>query len=162
MTVTLAIGDSNDLAEGRWVPMIALSLLAHAALFIFIFIAPGAFPSGRHVSGIVYEVDLVEIQSSGRKGNGPGKVVEEKGKATIKKDTFAKRISSPKQKPEPVSITKRSVETKAAKPETPILSSSQLIDKAISRIEKKVKAQDGDHVEKAISRLEKEVGEEVG
>ena len=59
MTGTLAIEDSNQ--EDKWTPMVVLSLLVHGAVFIAVLIVPGAFPSGRNVSGIVYEVDLVEM-----------------------------------------------------------------------------------------------------
>ena len=91
-----------------------------------------------------------------------------KGKRVAKKGSQAKRITAQKKKKKPVVIAKRTVETKTPTIKKPKVSSSELIDQAVSKIEKKVesekkvKSEEENHVEEAISKLESEVGTPVG
>ena len=157
MTATLVIKNEDDLTEPHWTPMVALSGFVHLIVFIIILFVPGSIPQGRNLTGIVYEVDLVEMPSSVLKNQGAETtVVKEKATAIAEKDSQAKRISEPKKESTPISVAKRKVEKKSAEVEKP--SSSQLIDNAISKIEKKVKTEEKNPIDKAISDLEKKAG----
>jgi TonB family protein len=156
MTATLIINNTEDLTELQWPPMVALSGFVHLIVFIIILFVPGSIPQGRNITGIVYEVDLVEMPSSILKNQESGTVVKEKGTAIVEKDSQARRISEPMKESTPISVAKKSVEKKSTTVKK--LSSSQLIDNAISKIEKKVITEEENHVDKAISKLEKKVG----
>ena len=155
MTAALAINNTEDLAEFQWTPMVALSGFVHLVLFIIILFVPGYIPQTRDVKGIVYEVDLVDVPASLLKEQKTGTAVKEKDTAIPEKDSQAKRISEPQKESIPVSVTKKSVEKKTTTVKK--LSSAELLDNAISKIEKKV-TEDVNPLEQALSKLEKEVG----
>lgn len=135
-----------------------ISMFLHLFLFSAILFVPESFPTKRPYQGIVYDVRLVEMpRGGGEKKAGPPAPSKKEGKTVIKKATPTKRIAAPKKETKPVVIAKRTVKKETAKVEKPKTSPSQLIDQAISRIERKVKTEEKkDHVEQAISRLEKD------
>ncbi|MGD8226610.1 MAG: TonB family protein [Desulfobacteraceae bacterium] len=146
----------------RWSPMVALSVVLHLAIFSVVLFVPEAMPT-RRFEGVVYSVNLVEMPAGAAvpsKGTRTGAV--KKGKRVAKKASRAERIRVQKKKKKPVVIAKRTVETKKPTIEKPRVSSSELIDRAVSKIEKKVKSEEENHVEEAISRLESEVGTPAG
>ena len=162
MADTWNIRYAGDLMEMRWSPMLVASILFHLALFSIILFVPESFPS-RNIGGVVYEVNLVEMSSGGALNlREVGTVKRAKGKAIVKKDKQAKRIPTLKEKEKPLVIAKRTIEKKSSPIKKPKVSSSQLIERAISRIEKKVKSDGSDHVDKAISRLESKVSSRFG
>ena len=76
--------------------------------------------------------------------------------STKQKTTESRRISSPQKTEKPLIVAKRTLDTKKIRPKVKRLSSTQLIDKAISKIEDRVKKEEQDkHVERAIQELEK-------
>jgi colicin import membrane protein len=161
--------DSNRLMEIKWSPMVVLSVVLHLAIFSVILFVPEAMPT-RRFEGVVYSVNLVEMPAGAavsRKGTSQTRTVK-KGKGVAKKSSQAKRIRVQKKKKKPVVIAKRTVETKTPTIKKPKVSSSELIDRAVTKIEKKVKSEEKvkpeeeNHVEKAISKLESEVGTPVG
>jgi colicin import membrane protein len=146
---------SNDM---RWSPMAVLSFLFHLAVFSIILFIPESSPT-RPVKGMVYEVHLVEmpsVQRSSPKGSRSSTVKKTK-KESRKRDT-ARRIKSKKKESKPLVIAKRSVKKKTTTPTKPKLSSSQLIDRAISRVERTVQSDEKSHVDQAISKLESALG----
>jgi colicin import membrane protein len=155
--------------EIKWSPMVALSVVLHLAIFSVVLFVPEAMPT-RRFEGVVYSVNLVEMPAGvdvKRKGTRTPTV--KKGKRVAKKGSQAKRIKAQKKKKKPVVIAKRTVETKTPKIKKPKVPSSELIDRAVSKIEKKVKTEEKvktteeeNHVEKAISKLESEVGTPAG
>ncbi|MBN2061258.1 MAG: TonB family protein, partial [Deltaproteobacteria bacterium] len=165
MAATLLMESSDNFMDNGWSRMLVLSLFFHLSVFAVIMFVPGALPSGT-TRGIVYEVNLVEMPASGGSADQKGTSTTVEGKGmTIpepKKDSPAKRIAvpTPKKEEKPLIVAKRTVtkESNPVKKPEPKVSSSQLIDRAISNIEKKVKSKEGDHVDKAISALEKKAG----
>ncbi len=144
--------------------MLLLSLVFHACVFFAIIFVPDSLPS-RRVKGVVYEVNLVEMPGSGGvKGQGTGQVKAKKGTSVVTKDSKARRITAQKKEKKPVIIAKRTTKRKSSSVKKPKASSSQLIDRAISKIERKVKSEDvGDiRIENAISRIEGKVGGQPG
>lgn len=169
MRSTRAIGDSHDEKDIRWTPMLALSGLLHLVVFLLIMFVPESIPSSRGIKGIVYEVNLVEMPSTGGMNNEKEQrdrsVHDDKGKAVktiTRKDTKAKRIQAPEEKKKPLVVAKRTIIKKSKKITKPKVPPSQLIEKAISRIEKKVEEEENDPVENAISKLKEKVGTGYG
>ena len=162
MTDTWNIRNAGDLMEMRWSPMIVVSILFHLTFFFFILFVPESFPS-RNFGGVVYEVNLVEMPSGGAlnlQEARTGKGVKEE--AIAKKDTQAKRIQTTEKEEKPLVIAKRTIEKKDSAIKKPEITSSQLIERAISRIENKVKSDGTDHVDQAISRLESKISSRFG
>ncbi len=137
--------------------MVALSVVLHLAIFSVVFFVPEAMPT-RRFEGVVYSVDLVEMPAGAKvKSKGTGTRTGKKGTSVAQKTSPAKRIKPQKKKKEAVVIAKRTVQTKTPKIKKPKIPSSELIDRAVSKIEKKVKSEEENHVERAISKLEGEV-----
>lgn len=150
--------------EINWSPMVALSVVLHLAIFSVVLFVPEAMPT-RRFEGVVYSVDLVEMPAGADvKRKGTKTTTGKKVTRVAKKGSQAERITVQEKKKKPVVIAKRTVETKTPTIKKPKVSSSELIDRAVSKIEKKVKSEEKvkteeeNHVEKAISKLESEVG----
>ena len=158
------IQNSNDLGEMKWSPMVGISIVFHLVIFSMILFVPESVPS-RPIEGVVYEVNLVELPSGGkRKIQGVSSGKETEGKAILKRDTQAKRIKGLNRKKEkkPLVIAKRTVKKQTLPRKRPEASPSRLIDRAISRIEKKVESESKDHINRAISKLERNMGPTEG
>lgn len=158
------MGNSNDLIGMKWNQMLVLSILFHLAIFSIILFVPESIPA-RHIEGIVYEVNLVEMPGGGDlklKRTRPLK--DGKGDSIIKKHSKARRIQGLKKEEKPLVIAKRTVKLKKkrAAAKKPKISSSQLIDQAIDRIEKKIKSGDKTSVDRAISKLKSKVNTPYG
>jgi len=151
----------DELEEPRWSRVIILSLLFHIIIFSVILFVPDSIPTRRISGAAVYEVNLVEMPGKSR--SIPAKSSNSKMSrkvASSKTSTTAKRISRPTKEEKPVVIGKRVVKRKkekkkeAKKPKKPRVSPSRLIDRAVSKIEKKVKAKKNDHLAQAISKIQ--------
>ncbi len=147
------------MGEVKWSPMVILSVFFHIALFSTIFFVPESLSSRRPLGGIIYEVDLVEMP-----GGMPAPArtsAQPKGevKAVIPKEVRAKRIEEERRREEkPLVIAKKTSEKEVPGAKKPEVSPSELIDKTISKIEKKVRSED--HLDEALSKIERRVGEE--
>jgi colicin import membrane protein len=142
--------------------MVVMSALFHAAVFCTFLFVPESLPTTRPSIGTVYEVDLVELPSresappvSTEKSPALGKTA----KVIEKKSKEVKRIPPVRKKkePKPAVIAKRTLDKPTSPPKKPEVSASDLIERAISKVERKVKKEE--HVERAISELESEHGE---
>lgn len=151
--------DLNNQVEPKWRTMVTISLVLHLAVFSSIFFVPEHVPT-RRIRGTVYEVNLVQLPT--RK---PARVEEsakaKAGKAVIssKKATPAKRINRPKKTEKAVVIAKRTLSTQKKKTKKPAVLPSKRIEKALSKIEKKVKSQEdaSKRIDRALSKIEKKV-----
>ena len=162
MTDTWTLRNAADLVEMRWSPMIVVSILFHLTFFFIILFVPESF-SSRKIGGVVYEVNLVEMPSGGAlKLHQVRPVKGGKGEVIVKKGKKARRIKSLKKEEKPLVIAKRTIKKEGASIKKPKVSSSQLIEKAISRIERKVKSGGKTHIDRAISRLESKVSSRFG
>ncbi len=142
--------------EMRWGPVLVLSVLFHIALFSILIFVPESIPHRRPFEGIVYQVSLVEMPQGGvQKSSGTKPVKAPKTVPPVKKETRAKRIGRPEKKTKPLVIAKRTVSKKTSHARKPKKTASQMIDRAISKIERRVKSDNGSHVDRAISKLEK-------
>ena len=141
--------------------MLILSLIFHLVIFSVILFVPESIPT-RRINGPIYEVNLVEMPSLARlKGQGGAAAKRAKtGKVVTgpKKTAPARQISVRKKKERPVVIAKRTITTKTKKIEKPKVSSSKLLDEALSKIKRKTEAEkkreEVDPLKEAISRLE--------
>ncbi len=156
MTETMGTKNAYDMSDIRWTPMISLSFLIHAAIFLFIIYMPDISSCGRVQNRDIYEVNLVEIPENLLKEKPAANPVTNDSVNTQKTETRAKKIAAPVKTKDTRTIAKRTVDRKKSEPEKPEISSSQMIDRAISRIEKKVQPEDTgkDYIEEAISKLE--------
>ncbi len=154
MGIWAAAQHSNSLSEPKWSRMVALSLGFHlAAMALVVFLASNG-PSIRTFRGISYEVNIVEMPGGGvQKTPGPP-AVEAKTETAAPKESKAKRIEEPKrdEKP-PLVVAKKTVE-KTTPPVEKKVSPTDLINKAISKIQQKAKSENVDHLNSAISRLQ--------
>ncbi len=154
--------DLNNQVEPKWRTMLIISLVLHLAAFSLIFFVPENIPT-RRIRGTVYEVNLVQMPTrtpavvEGSAKAKAGKAVISSKKTT---PTPAKRISRPKKKEKAVVIAKRIVSTKKKEAKKPVVPPSKRIEKALSKIEKKVKSQEEDasrRIDQALSKIEKKV-----
>jgi colicin import membrane protein len=153
----------KDPTEIKWGAMVVLSALFHVAVFCTFLFVPESLPTTRPSVGIVYEVDLVELPSKGRTPAASTKKSPGLGKAaTVIKKKRAKRIAPVKKKeePKPAVIAKRTLDKPTSPPKKPEVPASELIERAISKVERKVQKEE--HVERAISKLESEHGDVGG
>jgi colicin import membrane protein len=152
---------TGDQDGQRWTRGVVVSLLFHVLLFSLVLFVPESMPTRRIGGAPIYEVNLVEMPTAGRSA-GPKVSVEKSGKevSSPKAAPAARRISPPAREEKPVVIGKRVVERKKEEKKEPVkapqptVSPSKIIDGAISKIEKKVKAEKADHLAQAISRIE--------
>jgi colicin import membrane protein len=147
---------SHAFPETKWGPMMALSVAFHLGIFLAIIFVPDSIPA-RNIRGVVYEVDLVTLPSLEKTKSSTSSSKSTKLKVPSKKKTTkSRRISVPKKDEKALIVAKRTLKTKKIKPKPKRLSSTQLIDRAISKIEEQVKKEDQEkHVERAIRELEK-------
>ena len=158
--------NSKDVLEMKWSPMVLWSVLLHLAIFSTLLFVPESLPTTRRPYGaIVYQVDLVEMPTLGAAKPQGGSVTKARPTdAPVKIETKAKRIETTKKEEKPLVISKKTVEKPAAPIKEPEVAPSELIDKAISRIEKKVESEERSeqHVDRVISRLQSKVGDQKG
>ncbi len=154
MTVTLFNVDLG-FKEERWSWMMALSLLFHLMIFSTILFIPQTtihFPS---MDGRVYHVELIGSPPgvrSGVKGEGRASIAKRKGTSPILK-AKTRRIGISKKKSVPV-LARRVSPKPVAKHRDKTLPTSGLIDKAISKIERKVEKQEAAQPEKTLDKFE--------
>jgi colicin import membrane protein len=151
-----AAENSNPLMDQKWSRMIAISVGFHLAAFLLIMLVANTGPSIRPYRGISYEVNLVELPGGGvQKAVGPSAAAAEaKAEKAVPKETRTPRIEEPRREEKPLVIAKKTVEKTAPRAEKPKISPMEQINKAISKIEKKVKSDNVDHLNTAISRLQ--------
>jgi len=163
---------TEDRDQQKWTRGVIISLLFHILLFSLVLFVPDSMPT-RRIGGMpVYEVNLVEMPTQGRPAAATKASVETSGRevTSSKPAPEARRITPPPMEEKPVVIGKRVVERKkeekkeTQKPPKPQVSPSKLIDGAVAKIEKKVKAEKADHLTQALSKIEtraRGAGEEV-
>jgi colicin import membrane protein len=157
MTATWSMVNSS-FKEERWVRMMALSFCFHLVIFSTFLFAPQTnihFPS---MEERVYHVELVGPPpgvESGVKGKGSANIATRGEKPHIVK-TKTRRIATKKKKT--VSVLAKRVSPKPiARERKKDFSASELVDQAVSKIEKKVKEKKTDDLEKALSQIERKV-----
>jgi len=154
MEALLVNPGSEKSLEQKWSKMIILSLVLHLAVFSTVFFVPE--PMGtRKIRDVVYNVDLVEMPKGKRPGmSSKARSKKAKGMTAPAKAVPTERITRPKKKEKPLVIAKRTVKVETKKTKPPEVSSSKLLDEALARIEKKIKADKKDPVDQAVPRLE--------
>jgi colicin import membrane protein len=155
MSSELAMGNQEYLNGNRWGVMLVISIILHLSIFSAAIFLSGLIPS-RNVDDVVYEVDLVDMPSSGTQTVA---VEASKSETASKVSAPAKRINAVEEKKIPIPVEKITVKKKSApvkKEEAP----SNTIDTAIAKLQKKVKAEGGNHLDQAISDLEKKTKSE--
>jgi len=149
----------NNMTEPKWGKMLIISLFFHLAIFSIILFVPQDLPT-RRIGTAIYEVNLVEMPKGRRAPAGArSRATPAKKISAKKKSAPAKRISRPKKKAKPIVVAKRTVKTKRLKPKKTEVASAKLIDKALSKIEKRVQQEEKEqkrkeHIEEAIANLE--------
>ena len=157
MEALLIKPSSNNMMEPKWSRMLTLSLCLHLGIFSTILFVPGYMPTPR-IRDTVYEVNLVEMPGPARsKAQTSARAKTGKRMSAPKKTTPAKRIRVANKKKKPVVIAKRTLTAKKKKTGKPKVSPSKLIDRAVSKIERKVKAEKKDPIGQAINRIETQV-----
>jgi colicin import membrane protein len=140
--------------------MVILSVGFHLAVCLAILFVPEHLPASRSFDGVVYEVNLVELPGGGTPSGAKGVPAKpaQKPEPIVKKETPAKRIpEAPKREEKPVVIAKKTLDKPVPPVEKPKVAPSDLIDKAISKIESRVKTEE--HLDRALAKLESKAGE---
>ncbi len=172
----VVLDNRGGIGDSGWGPMLVFSFLFHVGLALTLLLTPGSLPNHRPLQGDVYEVSLVELPPREVTKSTPKNVSKNdvssgtsapatSGKP-VKEDTTARRIPAPAKPQKPVAIAKRTLEKRAApEPKTPVRTSpAELIEQAVSKIERKVKKEDQSRsrVDRAISRIEEKVEKQGG
>ncbi|MCJ7595953.1 MAG: TonB C-terminal domain-containing protein [Desulfobacterales bacterium] len=164
MTGTQRGGHSKGEVEMKWGSMVLWSVVLHLVIFSSLLFVPESHPITRRPYGaIIYEVDLVEMPAAGAEKSERGSVSKAKtAEAPVKPETKTRRIETAKKAEKPLVIAKKTVERPTTPVKKPEVSPSQLIDKAITKIEKRVQSEERSegHVDRAISRLQGKVGDQ--
>jgi colicin import membrane protein len=152
---------ARDGMDMTWKPMVILSLAFHVAVFSLIFFIPESLPARRSFDGIIYEVSLVEMPGGGGAVSESVGAPVKKAPAPVQKQEPAKRIpeapakriaEAPKKEEKPVVIAKKTLDKPAPAAEKPKVAPSELLDKAISKIERTVRSEE--HLDRALANLE--------
>jgi colicin import membrane protein len=140
----------------KWGPMVGISFAFHMAAFITIVLLANSGPSIRPFKGVSYTVNLVELPGGGlpTRTPGPPAAPEAKPESAQPKETKAQRIEEPKRVENPVVISKKTMEKPTPQPVKPKESPTDLINKAISKIQQKAKTENVDHLNSAIAKLQ--------
>ena len=159
VSLTTIAGNSNELVEMKWTPVLVLSFLFHLVVFSAVFFVPGSSNTIRHFGG-VYEVNLVEMPGGGGspKPAALSAPREVKSEAPLRKETKVQRIEEVKSEQKPLVVAKKTVEKTVTPAEKPRESPSELLERAISKIEKKVKSDNPEHLDRALSNLQAKIG----
>lgn len=178
MNVTWDTLEGNGPNGLKWGPVIAASLLFHAAAVGLMFFVPETLSIRRPDPGVVYEVRLVDMPGNGGRGEAaaPEKKAappraEAKKAVSIPKKKPARRIAPVQREKKPVIVAKKTakIDTKPTKEKWEV-SPSDLIDRAISRIERKEKAKaappppktGAGHLERALADVESRARSQIG
>ncbi len=136
--------------------MLVLSLLMHGVLFSALFWVPGSGSGGLKMNEVAYEVNLVDVSKISKTGGGTPPAAQ---KSSASADNRQARRISPSSSQNTVTVAKRTSKRIESKPKKDQVSSSQLLDRAISNIEKKVKTENNaDYLDRTIASLDKKVG----
>jgi colicin import membrane protein len=146
--------------EERWVQMMTLSFIFHLAIFSTTLLISKNTIYNPFMEEKVYHVELVGSPPPPTSGGGGGGrtsgvgVATRKGTSTVL-DSKTRRIAR-KEKPAATVVAKRvSPKPVTAPREKKTISPSELIEGAISRIERKVTEEETNRLGETISRLEK-------
>jgi len=150
--------ENSNSWDQKWSRMVAVSLGVHVAAMVLAMLLANTGPSIRAYRGVSYEVNLVELPGGGAPKAAPGPSsgpVEKKVEKAEVKETKAQRIEeTPRKEEKPIVVAKKTVEKPTTQPEKPKVSPMEQVNKAISKIEKKVKSENVDHLNTAISKLQ--------
>lgn len=158
----------------QWLPVVVLSVCFHAALLSLMVFLPQNVSIRRPSTGIVYDVQLVEMPGGGKERATPGPAkpaapppTEAKAASPIPAPAPAKRVAEVKREEKPVVVAKRTVQKETRPARKPEASPSDLIDQAISRIDRKVQSQtspqpavprqSGNPLDRAVSQIQDRV-----
>jgi len=159
---------NSELREDRWVQMMVISFCLHLGVFSTALFIPQATIRYPSLEEGVYHVELVGAPSRVRPGvagseSGAGSGATAQGAAKRKETSRIKdktqRIAIKKQKTAPI-VAKRVSPKSIAKTRDRSLSPTELIDRAITKIERDVEEEKTDHLENALARVERKVAEE--
>ena len=151
---------SPGFKQERWIRMMTLSFCFHLFIFSTFLFVPKTkihFPS---IEEKVYHVELVG-SPPGSKSRGKGSGIVSKGEKRTRSSitkTKARRIAVKKKKTVTV-VSKRVSSKPIARRKKKDVSASKLVDRAISKIEIKVKEKKTDHLETVLSQIQKKVKE---
>ncbi len=168
MTAPWSIVNSG-LKQDRWVQMMALSFSLHLAVFSTTLFIPQTTIRYPSLEQGVYHVELVGSRSSVRTGligsqSGASSgakargVAKRKGTSHILKDK-TQRIAIKKKKAAPI-VAKRVSSKPIARSRDKSLSPSELIDRALSKVERKVEEEKTNHLQKTLSEIERKVAKQ--
>jgi colicin import membrane protein len=142
-----------DPKEERWAQMMVLSFVFHLAILFGSLVISKTTIYYPALEEHVYHVELVAPPAPSTGGGVKGAAVSAgKGSSPVVK-TGTRRLNV-KKKPPPTVVAKRVSPKQIPQTSQKTASSSELIDGAISRVEREV-AQEGNQLEETISRIEK-------
>jgi colicin import membrane protein len=156
MTGDFTIRPQAQLDGNRWGLMLGISIVLHLSIFSAMIFLPGIIPS-RDTDSVVYEVDLVQMPA-GVQAQSPSSSMPEQ--TASKPVATAKKIDVKEVEKAPIEIEKIAIKKikPTVKKEEPL--PANVIEDSISKLKKKAKADDSDHVNNAIAELTKKTKSE--
>ena len=152
---------NDEHKEDRWLTMMSLSICFHVAVFSTVLFVPHSKIPFSLTDDTVYHVELVgpPPQSKGSvKGLGASpKARVKKGSPALLRRKKTRRIGL---KRTPPVLAKRVTPKHTPKDREEDLSASTLVDRALSRLERKREEEKVDSIDKTISRIETKVKEQ--
>jgi colicin import membrane protein len=155
MIAESAIGETAQLDGSSWGLMLAVSVILHLAVLSAAIFLSGVFQT-REDEDVVYEVDLVSMPALSPQAQA---AASSKSESVIQESTPAKKAVPIEEKKIPIPSEKTPVKKPVAKKEE---ATQNNVEVAIARLQKKVKAEGGEHLDQAISDLEKKNKSEEG
>jgi colicin import membrane protein len=174
-----------DAGRMRWSPVITLSLLFHAALLSLIFFVPDSLSNRMPgMADVVYEVQLVDLPGppagvtdsvtavqEETPASPPAQKEEPQRPAIVKTPEPTKRITEIEREKKPVVVAKKTIKSETTPLKKPEVSPSELIDRAISRIDRQVKSEEAPrpapetkttHLERALADIASKSAKQSG
>jgi colicin import membrane protein len=152
--------NNSGFKEERWLRMMGVSLVFHLAILSTTLFVPHSGIRYPSIEGRVYEVELVGPPSgSTRVGKVKAAPTSRSTKSSQTSKGKTRRIYVDKKK-NPRILAKRVSPKAVTKERSKDVSASELVDKAIAKIQKSVEEDKTNRLEDALSRIEKKVGEE--
>lgn len=146
--------------EDRWVTMMGLSICFHVAIFSTVLFVPHSKISFSLTDDTVYHVELVgpppQSKKSARGPGAPPAARVKKGTPPLLKGKETQRIGLTKTPPV---LAERVAPQHTPREREEDLSASALVDRALSRLERKREEEKVDSIDTTISRIETKVKE---
>jgi colicin import membrane protein len=147
------IDNMERLDGAKWSLMLAISIFLHLLILSIAIFFSGLFTSKEN-DNVVYEVDLVDLPVTGAQAQAPAPAAPKSEVPPVQLNVPVKKIAPVEEKKIAIPVEKTPLNKKTL-PVKKEVNPTEVINTAIAKLEKKVKAEGGEHLNQAITDLEK-------